>query len=420
MTDPFTLSISDAERLARQFRSLEGDEAIADDPLPHIKPSLLSAEHIIEYVKKTGLIAPFSADTSKGGRLKKASYEARLSQADAYIFENPNPEIGARGVDPKVRRRNSEGNLVLPPNSIVFVQCDLEFRLPPFIALRFNLSISHVHRGLLLGTGPLVDPGFWGNLCIPIHNLTDEEYEIEKDDGLIWIEFTKTSSDTKHTGRLPSGDGNWDIKEFIVKAQRQVSPNKDRVGIRSGITDALNRAEKAATLLTESNNLVKEAQTSAKSAEANVKRLTLLFSAAAVIGLLTVGIGVSQLTQAYYSDTGDRYNELRHIINDTRDLLSKTLAEFGSIEQKYADVQSSIAELSASSNSLSDNDSMLFEQLQNDRSERLAAEAALVAEIEANDGKLRRLVSALVSYCMTAGTAANAPLCNAVTAAIQE
>jgi hypothetical protein len=38
-----------------------------------------------------------------------------------------------------------------------------------------------------------VDPGFHGNLLIPLHNLTSDEYTIRGDEGLIWIEFTKTS-----------------------------------------------------------------------------------------------------------------------------------------------------------------------------------------------------------------------------------
>jgi hypothetical protein len=45
----------------------------------------------------------------------------------------------------------------------------------------------------LLGTGPLVDPGFHGKLLVPLHNLTSDEYTIRGDEGLIWMEFTKTS-----------------------------------------------------------------------------------------------------------------------------------------------------------------------------------------------------------------------------------
>jgi hypothetical protein len=82
---------------------------------------------------------------------------------------------------------------VLPANPITFVQVEPEFRLPNYIALRFNLRITHVHRGLLLGTGPLVDPGFRGKLLIPMHNLTASDYELATKEALIWIEFTKTT-----------------------------------------------------------------------------------------------------------------------------------------------------------------------------------------------------------------------------------
>src|SRR3977135_1230729 len=58
-----------------------------------------------------------------------------------------------------------------PANSISFIHLRNKFSLPNYISARFNLTITHVHRGLLLGTGPLIDPGFEGRLLIPIHNL---------------------------------------------------------------------------------------------------------------------------------------------------------------------------------------------------------------------------------------------------------
>jgi hypothetical protein len=48
-------------------------------------------------------------------------------------------------------------------------------------------------HGPLLGTGPLVDPGFRGKLLIPMHNLTASDYELATKEALIWIEFTKTT-----------------------------------------------------------------------------------------------------------------------------------------------------------------------------------------------------------------------------------
>ena len=120
--------------------------------------------------------------------------------------------------------------------------------MPDFIALRFNLQIQHVHRGLLLGTGPLVDPGFWGKLCIPLHNLTDQDYEIPKEEGLIWLEFTKTTLPTDKTddARVPlegiSHDekGHWDIEKFLNKAASQYRGHK--VPIKSSLPTMFSEA----------------------------------------------------------------------------------------------------------------------------------------------------------------------------------
>lgn len=149
------------------------------DPFPGIPRALLSSEHVKAYVRQTGMIHPFAE-----GELKSASYE--VGPGDRFIYWDENGEKVSKPIE-------KDGIITLPPNSISFVQAGVTFRLPQYIAVRFNLRITHVHRGLLLGTGPLVDPGFHGKLLIPLHNLTSDEYTIRGDEGLIWMEFTKTS-----------------------------------------------------------------------------------------------------------------------------------------------------------------------------------------------------------------------------------
>jgi deoxycytidine triphosphate deaminase len=213
-----------------------------------ITDTLLSSKDITAVVAATGLISPFYTGGGRKARLKKASYEGRAG-SKAYLYKEINsPEI--------VFESDKHKYLRIPKNSIVFVESDLDFRLPDFIALRFNLQIQHVHRGLLLGTGPLVDPGFWGKLCIPLHNLTDEDYDIPKDEGLIWVEFTKTtlSSDKTDDARVAleastrDEKGHWDILEFLHKAANQYTGHK--VPIRSSLPtmfgEAIAAAEKSA------------------------------------------------------------------------------------------------------------------------------------------------------------------------------
>jgi deoxycytidine triphosphate deaminase len=163
----------EAARRADYFRNI--------DPFPGIPPALLCKEHVRHYVRVTGMLCPFYPDDED--RLKAASYEA---QPIRFIRWDENGKKIITNIERKDYRKNG---YELPANSITFVQIESKIRLPNYIALRFNLRITHVHRGLLLGTGPLVDPGFAGDLLIPLHNLTSEPYRIK--DGVIWIEFTK-------------------------------------------------------------------------------------------------------------------------------------------------------------------------------------------------------------------------------------
>ncbi|MBB4438140.1 hypothetical protein E0H93_34760 [Rhizobium leguminosarum bv. viciae] len=226
----------------RRALALKLDEK---DPFPEIAPSLLSADDIDRYVRHTGLIAPYHRG-GENDRLKKASYEGRIGDY-AYKFDE-------HGVLVPILAKGK--GLVVPANTIVFVETNLEFRLPSYIALRFNMAITHVHRGLLLGTGPLIDPGFWGKLCIPLHNLTNEDYEIPADQGLIWVEFTKTTS-TPTSGRNPvvtvtkssedpNNPGAWNITKFIEKAAKQYGPPENSVAIRSSIPLMAESARKQA------------------------------------------------------------------------------------------------------------------------------------------------------------------------------
>lgn len=160
------------------------------DPFPDIPRALLSAEHIVAYARETAMIWPAhgiekSTDKGKDGALKSASYETRPGNRFMYYDD------AGKLVEQDLTK---PGTIRLPANSITFVSTEDRFFLPNYIALRFNLRIKHVHRGLLLGTGPLVDPGYQKQILIPLHNLTDQEYHISTDEGLIWIEFTKTSA----------------------------------------------------------------------------------------------------------------------------------------------------------------------------------------------------------------------------------
>jgi len=173
--DSFNRTTDDAKSL---FTSLNGK-----DPLEYIKPALLNSADIYAYADKTSMVWPFNSKN-----LKSASYEVDFLGTVIYWDEDGK----------KVTVNISENDtFILKKHSIAFVSPELIFRLPEYLAVRFNLQIKLVHSGILLGTGPLVDPGFEGTLLIPLHNLTNNDYALKGGEGLIWVEFTKTSENSR-------------------------------------------------------------------------------------------------------------------------------------------------------------------------------------------------------------------------------
>lgn len=154
------------------------------DPFPEIQPALLNSADIVDYVSQTGMIYPFHP-----GKLKSASYEVALVGDYVYIDENGDKQSGTL---------NEKGEITIRKNSITFLTVEPFFRLPDYIALRHNLKIDNVYKGLLVGTGPLIDPGFVGRISLPLHNLTENDYTFVGGEGVIWVEFTKLSE-------LPAG-----------------------------------------------------------------------------------------------------------------------------------------------------------------------------------------------------------------------
>jgi deoxycytidine triphosphate deaminase len=224
---------SEAEASARAAKFL------AHDPFPSIPLSLLSSAEIHDYVRVTGLLHPFN---SSG--LKSASYEAHIGGEFIRWDEKGNRVAG---------ELKKGSRCILPANSLTFVQVEPYLRIPNYIALRFALRNTHLHRGLLSGTGLLVDPGFSGKLLIPLHNLTATDYDLDTAQPLIWMEFTKTTfqakpaeseaSPTRHFIGFPPTELNLSADTYLRKAN---AGNPIRSVIPAAMTNAQASARAAA------------------------------------------------------------------------------------------------------------------------------------------------------------------------------
>ena len=242
-------------------------EKRSDDPFPKIQPSLLNSADIADYVRTTGMVYPFHPD-----KLKTASYEVRLLGKWTFVDKKGEVQHG------ELR----EGDrFVLKRNSIAFMTAEPLFQLPDYIALRHNLKINHVYKGLLVGTGPLIDPGFTGRISLPIHNLTENDYELHGGDGIIWVEFTKLSSNK-----------NWDRRRKDEPRRgfyRMFPPGKTREkDVFEYISDATNHlpvpSSSSAKIATDSRRALKTARRAEKAVRTNTRALT-IGGVVALVGL---------------------------------------------------------------------------------------------------------------------------------------
>lgn len=243
----FAKSLSDAEARAKCWGVI--------DPFPDIPPALLNSADISDYIRVTGMIYPFHEEDLEG-----ATYIVRLRGMCIYYEENePGKQpmkhifsVGKDGPDmphaiENYSKYNIENKLVLKPNSITFLTLEPVFQVPSYMAFRFNLKISHVYKGLLLGTGPIIDPGFKGRLSIPLHNLTGNEYVFLEGEEIISLEVTKMSPIQSYPIRVKNRLGSYipmkippyrQVDEYIARALKKTNAN----GIVSSVTSTTNEA----------------------------------------------------------------------------------------------------------------------------------------------------------------------------------
>lgn len=261
---------TDQEEATRRFL-----ETRSSDPFPSITPALLNSADIADYVLETGMIVPFRPD-----KLKTASYEVALLGEWIYVDRKGQVQRGdlKEGDEFKLRK-----------NSIAFMTAEPLFQLPDYIALRHNLKISHVYKGLLVGTGPLIDPGFTGKISLPIHNLTQNDYVLKGGEGIIWVEFTKLSENPtwRHGPRSADHERRGRYRAF--------PPFKSRdSAVTDYINDAVQHLEVPSSSSAKIAETAKKARRLSRRTEDKVVRNTrylTLAGAIAIVGLAASLIG---------------------------------------------------------------------------------------------------------------------------------
>lgn len=168
----------------------ENKDTSWEDPAPSIQGVLLS-DAIAYYIGAANLIEDWVPEN-----IKPASYALRLGER--YYR---NGKLGTLKKDEK---------LTLPSNSITYVSMLEKVNMPLYMIARFNLKIALIYKGIILGTGPQVDPGFKGHLSCPLHNISNNDIDLVYGEGFATIDFIKTS-------KFPSGQDSSDLRGMTLE-----------------------------------------------------------------------------------------------------------------------------------------------------------------------------------------------------------
>jgi deoxycytidine triphosphate deaminase len=262
------------------------------DPFPTIQPTLLNSADLLDYVATVGMLSPYSVTPDTRDLLVKPASCAVACTGDVFRFGFDREK---QAIVEKARHRLEPGTaLVLPANSITYLQLGTPFRIPDYIAARFNLAIREIHRGFLVGTGPLVDPGFVGRLFVPLHNLTSNEYRIWRGEPFVWVEFTKLSPNAKWENPRPQKQA----AEFVPFPERKLK--------RQTPADYLRHANDGRPIASSIPEQFERTRAVAERAEGQVRLLRNAGIVAVVLGALAAVLPMINLV----SDTNARIDAL--------------------------------------------------------------------------------------------------------------
>lgn len=302
------------------------------DPFPDVVPALLNSADLLDYVAATAMIYPFEVPDKPEETLKPASCAIRLGgevvywDTDTVAYPDSDEDSKPR----KVKRILEEGDeLILRRNSIVYVTLEPTLRLPDYIAARFNLTIRDIYRGILVGTGPLVDPGFTGRLSLPLHNLTYNDYTIVGGEPLVWMEFTKISPNKRWEGETSDLPREGRYVEFPrVKNRRRSVDDYLRHAYPGSITSSIPR-------------LVTRAKAAAVKAERTVRRFVRIVSGISAIGAVVVVASIAAVVVATVTVLHDDVNS-RSDVSRKVDSLTRTIHR---LEKKESSLEVQIVRL---------------------------------------------------------------------------
>lgn len=154
---------------------------------------LLTDKEIKDAIESGELaIEDFSEDC-----LQPASYDMRLGEEAITSTQRE-----------KISPAN-KGLLTIPPGDFALVTTHERIRLPPRFAGHIGLRSHYARKGLILLSGPQVDPGFGGVLVLGLNNVSPRDVVIPYKEKFCTVEFYRLNEDARqpYTGEYQGQRG---------------------------------------------------------------------------------------------------------------------------------------------------------------------------------------------------------------------
>lgn len=328
-----------------QEKYLWEDPLLANNSFKNKIGPVLVAEEIREYVYRYHLLIadPKYFDEE---HLKGASYSMKPDpEGKAWQFN----EYGVRKNLKKKKEKAENGEDVyyyeVPKNSLVYIRILEKLRLPYYIIGRFNLKVTYAYKGLLLGTGPQVDPGYEANLNIPLHNLTKDPVKIYINDSFVSIDFVRTSR-LELEDNIPGSRAEFLDDEKYEGLRQKLCPQDTRKLNRKEIEDYVGESRPTSSL----GKLVKELE---KDRATFKQFLGTIKLDALGIAILVVGM-IGLMFWAFFYLNGKIDAKIEAIRNDARPLTitAKIMTDLKQTKEQVAELIKNLPQNSEDQNIL--------------------------------------------------------------------
>ena len=284
---------------------------------------MLSSPHIAYCVEKYKIITGYDSSC-----LGPATYHMRIGRS-VLTWENGKKIEFTLG-DKEDKDKGIRKSVDLKPNSLTFITTFEDFNLPKDIIARFNLKSKLVHQGLLLGTGPIVDPELQANLLIPLHNFSSQTVTLNYKDKIISVEFTKTLDpddiNISKNGKFPYiNNEHWD---FNFEKYREKIGRKQ---VESSVSSAFDNYDQ---LIDKYQNTLDDIKEENKKALKRFNLIGGLTAGATIIGLIALVI----TTWSLLSSSFDKVNESTKIImqfNKENRIISKKIDSYDYLKKQF-------------------------------------------------------------------------------------